>query len=75
MMKKYGYINSVINGKFFVHQRTQDTPSKKERYLFNDSQTLTVIYDLPVMNCDENEQLEASMEEKIKELSFIMSEE
>ena len=33
------------------------------------------IYDLPVIECDEDEQLEASMEEEIKELSFIISEE
>uniref|UniRef100_A0A0K0FS83 Uncharacterized protein n=1 Tax=Strongyloides venezuelensis TaxID=75913 RepID=A0A0K0FS83_STRVS len=143
-MKKYGYINSVINENFFALQRTQDTLSKKGRYLLNGSQTLTVtrafyeylikininnyendvkikfkqiinllkvllnvtylcmefnmdinecsrlhrkvhnelivknnnwIYDLSVMDCDENEQLEDPMEEKIKELSFIMSEE
>uniref|UniRef100_A0A0K0FRI8 ODV-E66 n=1 Tax=Strongyloides venezuelensis TaxID=75913 RepID=A0A0K0FRI8_STRVS len=40
--EKYGNINSVINGNFFAFQRTQDTSSKKRRYLLNDSQTLTV---------------------------------
>uniref|UniRef100_A0A0N5C6H5 C2H2-type domain-containing protein n=1 Tax=Strongyloides papillosus TaxID=174720 RepID=A0A0N5C6H5_STREA len=144
LMKKHGCINSVINENFFALQRTQDTLSKKGRYLLNGSQTLTVtrvfyeylikininnyengvkikfkqiinllkvllnvtylcmefdmdinecsrlhrkvhnesmvennnwIYDLPVIECDEDEQLEASMEEEIKELSFIISEE
>uniref|UniRef100_A0A0K0FRG2 Uncharacterized protein n=1 Tax=Strongyloides venezuelensis TaxID=75913 RepID=A0A0K0FRG2_STRVS len=42
LMKKYGYINSVINENFFALQRTQDILSKKERFLHNGSQTLTV---------------------------------
>uniref|UniRef100_A0A0K0FZC2 ODV-EC43 n=1 Tax=Strongyloides venezuelensis TaxID=75913 RepID=A0A0K0FZC2_STRVS len=42
MMKKYGYVNSIINENFFSLQRAQDTLSKKERYFLNRSQTLTV---------------------------------
>uniref|UniRef100_A0A0K0FST1 Uncharacterized protein n=1 Tax=Strongyloides venezuelensis TaxID=75913 RepID=A0A0K0FST1_STRVS len=41
LMKKYGYINSVINENFFALQRRQDTLSKKERYLPYGSRTLT----------------------------------
>uniref|UniRef100_A0A0K0FBR1 Reverse transcriptase domain-containing protein n=1 Tax=Strongyloides venezuelensis TaxID=75913 RepID=A0A0K0FBR1_STRVS len=110
LMKKYGYINSVINENFFALQKTQDTLSKKGRYLLNAANIrfknilsrtnsrinpcFTIvkkitwnnfinrhrkvhnelivennnwIYDQSVMDCDENEQLEDSMEEKIKE--------